>query len=150
MSHHLTSQSTYIHYSSHGSKILSHLKNELRSHQQLDVKSRSNASHIQGCVMITHKRVIPWWSTADWGTTWWRLWSSCWGLLKRMPMIVMYSIVAGTCHQFSHQSTFACTADLVILADCLSVWEYKSLNDLNEKFSVVGMYPALYQLSHSS
>jgi len=62
----------------------------------------------------------------------------------------MYSVVGGTCHRLSHQSHFVCAADLVLLADCLSVWEYKSLNDLIEKLLVVRMYPAIYQLSHSS
>ena len=36
-------------------------------------------------------------------------------------MIVMYSIVTGTCHSLSHQSNFVCAAGPVLLADCLPV-----------------------------
>jgi len=43
---------------------------------------------------------------------------------------------ARACHRHSHQSTIAYGAGPVLLVDCLSVGEYKSLSDLIEKISV--------------
>ena len=51
----------------------------------------------------------------------------------------MSKVVDGTCHRYSHQATITYGADLVLLADCLSVGEYKSLSDLIEKISVERM-----------
>jgi hypothetical protein len=81
-----------LHYSSHGPKI--------SSNEQLDVKSWSNVSLIHGCVVITHKHFIPWWSVADRVTMRWRLLR----FVKRTVVIVTRSVVAS--HRLSHQSTW--------------------------------------------